>query len=167
MALITRLLQNTFDGWFQLPQRFPVPLLDEVARLVGQGEQTHDGEVRVAIEARLSLSSVLGGMTASRRAHEVFAHLRVWDTEHNSGVLLYVLLAEHRIEIVADRGIARRVGADEWQSICQQMREGFARGDWRGGLLRGVEQANALLRQHFRSDGSHRADELPDHPIIL
>ena len=167
MAFITRLLQNIFDGWYQLPRRFPAPLLDEVARLVGQGEQTHDGEVRVAIEARLSLSAVLGGVTANQRAHEVFAHLRVWDTEHNSGVLLYVLLAEHRIEIVADRGIARRVGADEWQSICQQMREGFARGDWRGGLLHGVEQANALLRQHFPSDGARRADELPDHPIIL
>jgi TPM domain len=165
--MIMRLLQNAFDGWFQLSKRFPAPLLDEVARLVSQGEQTHNGEVRVAIEARLPLSAVLGGVTASRRAHEVFAHLRVWDTEHNNGVLLYVLLAEHSIEIVADRGIARRVGTDEWKSICQQMREGFARDDWRGGLLRGVEQANALLRQHFPTDGSHRTDELPDHPIIL
>lgn len=167
MALIMRLLQNTFDGWFQLSKRFPAPLLDEVAKIVGQGEQTHNGEVRVAIEARLPVSVVLNGVTANRRAHDVFAHLRVWDTEHNSGVLLYILLAEHRIEIVADRGIARRVGAEEWQSICDQMREGFARDDWRGGLLRGVEQVNALLRQHFPSDGSHRGGELPDQPIIL
>jgi uncharacterized membrane protein len=167
MALITRLLQNAFDGWFQLPRRFPAALLDEVAKLVGQGERTHDGEVRIAIEARLPISAVLGGLTASQRAQEVFAHLRVWDTEHNSGVLLYVLLAEHRIEIVADRGIARRVEAGEWTSICAQMRDGFARGDWRGGLLHGVEQTNALLRRHFPSDGSHRAGELPDQPIIL
>ena len=167
MALIMRLLQNTFDGWFQLSKRFPAPVLDEVAKIVGQGEQTHNGEVRVAIEARLPVSAVLNGVTANRRAHDVFAHLRVWDTEHNSGVLLYILLAEHRIEIVADRGIARRVGAEEWQAICDQMREGFARDDWRGGLLRGVEQVNALLRQHFPSDGSHRGGELPDQPIIL
>jgi len=168
MTLMRRLLQNAFEGWFQLPRRFPSAVLDEIAALVAAGERMHDGEVRVAIEARLNLSAVLSGMTATDRAHELFSHLRVWDTERNCGVLLYVLLAEHRIEIVADRGIARRVSDAEWESLCDRIREGFARGDWRSGLLRGVEQANALLSMHFPDDGSRRGHgELPDEPIIL
>jgi uncharacterized membrane protein len=167
MSLFQRLAQNTFGGWFQLPRHFPADVLHEVARSVAAGESTHQGEIRVAIESRLSPWSVLEGQDAHDRAEQLFAHLRVWNTEHNCGVLLYILLAEHRIEIVADRGIAARVTAGQWQSICVRMREHFADGDWRGGLLHGIESANELLREHFPGDGRVRSNELPDAPVVI
>ena len=91
----------------------------------------------------------------------------VWDTEHNTGVLFYVLMAEHRIEIVADRGIAARVTATEWEAICARMRDDYARGQWREGSLAGIAAAHALLAQHFPSDGTDNPDELPDRPVLL
>ena len=91
----------------------------------------------------------------------------MWDTEHNSGVLFYVLMAEHRIEIVADRGVAARVTAAEWEAICARMRDCYARGQWREGSIEGVAAAHALLRQHFPGDGSDNPDELPDRPVLL
>jgi uncharacterized membrane protein len=97
----------------------------------------------------------------------VFAQLRVWDTECNSGVLFYVLMAEHRIEIVADRGIAAKVAANEWNDICVCMQERFARGQWRDGSLEGIAAANALLARHFPGDGQVNPDELPDRPVLL
>ena len=167
MSRISRVFANIFEGWFQLSRRFPSTLLDEVADAVGSGEQTHAGEVRVVIEARLSPGAVLRGIDATTRARQLFAQLHVWDTEHNSGVLLYLLLAEHRIEIVVDRGMASRVDEAAWQAVCQSMREAFARKDWSGGLLYGIEQIHGLLREHFPSDGQPRLDELPDRPLLL
>lgn len=167
MALLQRLGANLFDGWFQLRRRFPVPVLDQIANAIAVGERSHRGEVRVAFESRLDPWSVLQGQTATTRARHVFTALRVWDTEHNSGVLLYVLMAEHRIEIVADRGIARRVAAGEWEAICARMRDAFAEGAWRAGALQGIEDVHVLLRQHFPADGGDRLDELPDRPVML
>ena len=115
MARVRRLLANLCEGWFQLHRRFPPGLLDEIASAVADGERTHLGEVRLAVESRLSPLAVLAGMDAPMRARQLFAQLGIWDTEHNNGVLLYVLLAEHRIEVVADRGIARHVVPDEWR----------------------------------------------------
>jgi len=93
--------------------------------------------------------------------------LRIWDTEHNTGVLLYVLLAEHRIEIVADRGIAARVAPAEWGAICMRMRDRYAGGQWREGSLEGIAAAHALLLRHFPGNGQANADELPDRPALL
>ena len=93
--------------------------------------------------------------------------MRVWDTEHNSGVLIYILLAEHRIEIVADRGIAARVAPAEWEAICTRMRDHFADDEWREGSLNGIAATHALLRQHFPDDDRNQPDELPDRPVLL
>lgn len=167
MARMQRLLVNLFGSWFQLRQRFPMGLLDELTSEIGQGEREHLGEVRFALESRLPPRAVLDGVDARGRAVQVFAQLRVWDTEHNTGVLFYVLMAEQRIEIVADRGIAKRVPQAQWDAICAGMRDCFARGQWREGSLQGIAAAHALLREHFPSDGSDNPDELPDRPFIL
>ena len=167
MAHMQRLLANVLGGWFHLRRCFPASLLDEMAQVITTGESRHRGEVRFAIEARLSPLAVLDGLDAHTRATQVFAQLRVWDTEHNSGVLFYVLMAEHRIEIVADRGIAGRVAQVEWDAICARMRAHFAAGRWREGSLEGIDAAHALLARHFPSDGRDNPDELPGRPVVL
>jgi uncharacterized membrane protein len=167
MARMQRMLINLFGGWFQLRRRFPATLLDEMGAAIAAGERSHLGEVRFAIESRLAPLAVLDGLDSPARARQVFAQLRVWDTEHNSGVLFYVLMAEHRLEIVADRGIAAKVAASEWNDICVRMQERFARGQWRDGSLEGIAAANALLARHFPGDGRANPDELPDRPVLL
>ncbi|MGB3268407.1 MAG: TPM domain-containing protein [Rhodanobacter sp.] len=167
MTRTQRLLANMFEGWFRLPRRFPAPLLDEITAAIAAGERTHHGEVRVAIESRLHPLAVLGGLDAATRARQVFSQLRVWDTEHNTGVLLYVLMAEHRIEVVADRGIAARVAAEAWAAVCATMRDHYARGEWREGSLAGIAATHALLLQHFPASDKANPDELPDRPALL
>jgi uncharacterized membrane protein len=167
MAPAQRLLANLFGGWFQLRRRFPSTLLDDMAAAIAAGERTHLGEVCFAVESRLAPLAVLDGVDARTRARQVFAQLRVWDTEHNSGVLFYVLMAERRIEIVADRGIAARVQPDEWDAISRRMLDCYARGQWREGSLDGIAATHALLARHFPGDGSTPLEELPDRPVLL
>jgi uncharacterized membrane protein len=167
MTRMQRLLANLFNGWFEMRRCFPRALLDDMAEAVTAGERDHLGEVRFAIEPRLPPLAVLHGQDARSRAEQVFTELRVWDTEGNSGILFYVLMAEHRIEIVADRGIARRVAQAEWDRICARMRELFAAGRWREGSMHGIAAAHALLTEHFPGDGRDNPDELPDRPVLL
>ncbi|MEO8777162.1 MAG: TPM domain-containing protein [Rhodanobacter sp.] len=167
MARMQRLLANLFEGWFQLRRRFPASLLDEITRAIAAGEHTHKGELRLAIESRLDPFAVVGGLDAPARARQAFSQLRVWDTEHNTGVLIYVLLAEHRIEIIADRGIVARVAPAEWAVICALMRECYALGQWRKGSLAGIAAAHALLLKHFPGNDKADPDELPDRPVFL
>jgi uncharacterized membrane protein len=167
MGRFTRLMQNLFAGWWQLPRRFPASLLDAVTAAIASGEQQHRGEVCFAVQSRLPWLDVLAGVDARRHAEAVFARLRVWDTEHNNGVLVYVLLAERRIEIIADRGIDAQVEPAEWRAICARMRERYAAGAWREGTLQGIADVNALLARHFPADGTPHRNELGDQPIIL
>ncbi|MBB3225444.1 putative membrane protein [Luteibacter sp. Sphag1AF] len=162
-----RVFANLFSEWFQLHRQFPADVLDAIARDVSAGEASHRGELRVVIESRLPVGAVLRGYTVQAHALDVFTHLRVWDTHDNCGVLLYVLLAEHRIEIVADRGIVAKVGQAEWDTITAQMRQAFSAGRWREGMIAGVAAANALLVRHFPADGTPRRNELPDRPLVL
>ncbi|APG02723.1 hypothetical protein BJI69_01560 [Luteibacter rhizovicinus DSM 16549] len=162
-----RIVANLFGAWFQMGRQFGSDTLDAIAGTVSAGEATHRGELRVAIESRLPFSAVASGVTARDRAAMLFAHLRVWDTDDNCGVLLYVLLAEHRIEIIADRGIARAVTQPEWDAITVHMRDAFAEGRFREGVQIGVADAGALLARHFPADGRSRENELPDRPLVL
>jgi uncharacterized membrane protein len=162
-----RIVTNLFGAWFQIARQFGPDTLDAIAGTVSAGEATHRGELRVAIESRLPFSAVASGVTARDRAAMLFAHLRVWDTDDNCGVLLYVLLAEHRIEIIADRGIAKAVTAAEWEAITAHMRDAFAEGRFREGVQIGVADAGALLARHFPPDGRPRENQLPDRPLVL
>ncbi|MEO8811085.1 MAG: TPM domain-containing protein [Rhodanobacter sp.] len=167
MTTLQRLLANLFRDWFALNRRFSAGVLDEMTASIAASERSHKGEIRFAVESRLTPLAVLEGLDAPCRAQQVFAQLRVWDTEHNSGVLIYVLMAEHRIEVVADRGIAAHVAPAEWAAICARMRDRYADGKWREGSLDGIAETHALLLKHFPGNDKLNPDELPDRPVLL
>ena len=145
---------------------FPPAALDRIQRVIAEGERRHVGQVCFAVEAALPLSLVLQHETPRARALETFARLRVWDTEQNSGVLVYVLLADKDVEIVADRGIHRQVGETAWRDICQTMESAFSEGRFEAGAVAGIEAVSALLARHFpRAEAG--GNELPDQPVIL
>lgn len=148
-------------------RHFPDRVLDSIARAIAAGEQQHQSQICFAIEGALPFGDLWRERTPRQRAHEVFARLHVWDTEHNSGVLIYVQLVDRAIEIVADRGIAAKVDAAEWESICTQMQKSFAAGDFKGGANEGVAAVSAVLARHFPATGAPRKNELPDRPVRL
>lgn len=146
---------------------FPASALDEIQKAIAAGEKRHSEQVCFAIEAALPLGDLVHGRSARERAHEAFSHLRVWDTQNNSGVLIYLLVADRAIEILADRGIAARVPESEWVAICTAMRERFVAGDFVAGAVAGVNRVSDLLATHFPADGTARTNELPDRPVLL
>jgi len=147
---------------------YSVDRLHRIAAAIADGEATHQGQVCFAVESSLPIGAVLAGHDARARAGDVFARLRVWDTEANNGVLLYLLLADHRIEIVADRGVASRVGEAQWREVCARMEARLREGDPEGAAVDGVAAVSALLARHFpRAQGDTRRNELPDLPQIL
>ena len=166
MNRFARLLRH----WFAMPSRrlFSEDSLARITAAIAEGESRHRGEVCFAVESALGARQVLRGVDARARAGEAFAALRVWDTAANNGVLLYVLLADHAIEIVADRGLSGLVDDAQWRAICARMEERFRAGDHEGGAIAGVEAVSALLAEHFPQDG-HEADEdeLPNRPHLL
>lgn len=134
------------------------------ARVQGS-ERRHTGEIRLAVEAGLPLSYLWNHLGARDRAVTLFGKLRVWDTEQNNGVLIYLLMADHAIEIVADRGVSRAVDSTQWQSIVQSMQAAFRAGQFEAGLNQAIDAVDALLTERFpasESDVSH--NELPDTP---
>lgn len=137
--------------------------LARVEARISASERRHSGEIRVCVEAGLPLSYLWRGASARERALALFGKLRVWDTEANNGVLIYLLLAEHQIEIVADRGLARHVPASHWQQLVAGMGEEFRAGRFEPGLLRAVEAVDALLTAHYAlAPGQSNPNELPD-----
>jgi uncharacterized membrane protein len=145
---------------------FPQATLDAIEAAIGAGETAHGGEVRFAIENSLPGILAWRGISGRERAIEMFSNLRVWDTEHNSGVLIYLLLADHDIEIVADRGIAAQVDPAACDAEAQTMDTAFTQGDVERGALEGIQQISVLLAAHFPPSG-HNPDELANRPVIL
>ncbi|MEN3275999.1 MAG: hypothetical protein V7631_1789 [Massilia sp.] len=118
------------------------------------------------VEPALPLQAVWSGASSRARARDLFAHYRVWDTEENCGVLVYVNLADHKVEIVADRGVGKVIGAREWQAICRTMTRGFAEGRYHDSTIAALGELNALLQAHYPDDGSSR-NQLSDKPVML
>jgi uncharacterized membrane protein len=146
----------------------PAAALERIERAIAQGEAAHRGEIRFAVEAALPWSYLKRDAPARERAEMLFAKLHVWDTDERNGVLLYVELADHDIEIVADRGIAAQVPAGQWQAICRDVAQRFAAGEFEGGVVAGIERIGDLLAQHFPArEGERNADELPNRPVIV
>ena len=142
--------------------------LERLRARVAASERGHSGEIRICVEAGLPLSYLWRGASARERAVAMFGKLRVWDTEHNNGVLIYLLLAEHRIEIVADRGIDRRAGAAHWHGLVERMSQAFREGRYEAGLEQAVDAVDELLRAHFPlAAGAANPNELPDAPLRL
>ena len=166
MVAIKRWLTHTFLPPWRWRLAFPTDLLKAIERAVKQSERQHRGELRFAIENSLAPTWVWRGLSARQRAAQVFANLRVWDTEENSGVLIYVLLADKEVHIVADRGIAKRVAQTEWNAVAQAMQEAFRLGDFQRGSLEGIESITSILASHFPS-GDDNPNELSNKPVIL
>ena len=133
---------------------------------VARSEAGHSGEIRFVVEAALHPFDLLRGVTPRQRAIELFARLGIWDTQHNNGVLIYLLLADHDVEIVADRGVDHEVGTQGWQAICLEMEAAFRQGRFENGVIAGIARISDLLRQQFPTDAVND-NELPDTPLVL
>jgi uncharacterized membrane protein len=118
------------------------------------------------VEGGLDGAPLFRDQSPAERAIELFAQLRVWDTEHNNGLLIYLLLADRAVEIVADRGIHAKVGTEEWSKVCRQMEAAFRQSDFEGGVVGGVQAVTQHLMTHFPSV-AHSRNELPDKPVVL
>ncbi len=167
---LVRLIKHVAATHWRTRMLFPARTLDAIEQAIGRAEQAHAGELRFVIETALTPSHVICGVTPRARALEAFAHLKVWDTELNNGVLIYVLLADRTVEIVADRGFAGRVAQSEWDAVCRLMEQHFRAGRFEAGSIAGVDAIAALLARHFpaasaRAHVSH--DQLPDRPTLL
>jgi uncharacterized membrane protein len=165
--ILGRLLRHRWRDEADTRRAIPPEMLERLARRVAASESRHSGEVRIYVEAGLPTSYLLRDATPRERAVAMFGKLRVWDTEHNNGVLIYLLLAERAIEIVADRGLSSRVDAAEWQRIVERMRGAFRQGRFEDGLTQALEEVSALLVAHFPlAPGAANVNELPDEPVL-
>lgn len=163
MGRLARILKHRLLDDTDTRRALDSAALDRLAARVRQSEGRHSGEIRISVEAGLPLSYLWQGLSARDRAITLFGKLRVWDTEHNNGVLIYLLLAEHAIEIVADRGLARHVPPQHWQQVLGGMREAFRAGRYEAGLMQAVDEVEALLLQHFPLQaGEANPNELSD-----
>lgn len=161
-----RLLRHLFAR--SARRLFPEDSLHRITDAIAAGERLHRGEVMFAVESNLPPSAVIAGVAPRERAHEVFARLRTWDTEANNGVLIYLLLADHRIEIVADRGLAGRVSDAEWAAVCRLIEQEMRAGHSEQAVIDGVRAVSDLLARHWpQSDGQPDENELPNRPHLL
>lgn len=167
MAEFSRFYKHLFTTRAAGKQAFPADVLQAIQSAIAEGEKLHRAEIRFAVEAALPWHSVLDNQTSRRRAHELFARYRIWDTEENSGVLIYVNLADRKVEIVTDRNVGRALGKDDWQAVCKTMTAGFAQGNYRDSTLAALQQLNALLQQHFPASGTSASNELSNKPLML
>jgi len=122
--------------------------------------------LRLIGEGALDGAPLFRDQPARERALDTFSHLRIWDTHHNNGVLIYLLLADRKVEIVADRGIAAKVGAEGWQKICAAMERDFRAGNFETGVINGIAAVSRELAAHFPKDGRN-PNELPDKPVVM
>jgi hypothetical protein len=164
---IRRILKHWFYPPWLVRRHFPATAMTAIAKAVSDSERSHMGEVRFAVEGALPWHDVLDGLPARDRALQIFSQLRIWDTEHNNGVLIYLLLADHDVEIVADRGVHALVGPEGWEAICHAMEAEFRQGNFEAGVLLGIARITAILQQHFPAHGRDNPNELPDVPVVV
>ena len=164
-----RILKHRWLDERDLARTLDDALLTRIEARVAASEKRHSGEIRVCAEAGLPLSYLWRGASARERALAMFGKLRVWDTEHNNGVLIYLLLAERAIELVADRGLARIVGPDAWQAMTGRLEQCLRDGRVEQGLHDAIAEVSALLEQHFPrlpAGAAPVVNELPDEPVF-
>jgi len=161
-----RLVRHLFTDHQSVARAFPPEAMNAIEKAIGEEELRHGGQLRVAVEPSLPISDLVHGVSSRARAIGWFGRLRMWDTEHNAGVLIYLLLADRRVELVADRGIHSKVGTAAWEAICGEMQQEFARRQFERGAVIGVRAVSDLLAAHFPPTGEGR-NELPDKPVVL
>lgn len=166
MNNVIRYIKHLSATRWQVSRKFPASSLKAIEAAIAASEKSHMGELRFIVESGLELPALLSGLSARARALQVFSDLRIWDTEQNSGVLIYLLLAERKVEIVCDRGINKRVDQSTWNSICKNMEHHFRLGHFEAGALKGINAITQLLQKHFPAHSDNR-DELSNSPVII
>ena len=161
-----RIARHLMATRWSVGRAFPAATLDVIDKAIKASEATHNGEIRFVVEGALDTAPLSRGQTARERAIDVFSQMRIWDTEHNNGILIYLLLADRDVEIVADRGIDAKVGAEEWERICRNMETAFRQADYEGGVIGGIQEVTRHLAEHFPPICDDR-NELPDKPVVL
>lgn len=163
---IKRIAKHLLLTHRQVNRVFTRPTLFAIEQAIKESEIAHVGEIRFVVEGALHSTPLFKGQSARERALEVFSQLRVWDTEQNNGLLIYLLLADRDVEIVADRGIHAKVGLEEWEKICRTMETAFKQAKYEWGVVCGIQAVTEHLIKHFPASGAGR-DELPDTPAVL
>ena len=161
-----RTFRHLFALRWQTRRRFTSAVLADIESAIHELESRHSGEVRFVVETAFDLPELWSDLPPRRRAADVFGRLGVWDTTDNNGVLIYVLLADRDVEILADRGIAARVPQHEWEQVCRDIEGHYRAGRFRQGSVAGVQAVGALLARHFPS-GRAGANELPNQAVLL
>jgi uncharacterized membrane protein len=163
---IGRIGKHLIEHHWRVRRLFPQRVLDAIEQAIKAGEATHSGQVRFVVEGALDGMPLFKGQSARERALDIFSHLRIWDTAHNNGVLIYLLLADRKVEIVADRGIDAKVGAAGWQKICATMEADFRSGNFAGGVIKGIAAVSRELATSYPKQGAG-PNELPDKPVVM
>lgn len=162
-----RILRHLWKDESDTRRAVPADMLERLAQRVTASERRHTGEVRICVEAGLPWSYLRRGASARERAVTLFGKMRVWDTEQNNGVLIYLLLAEHAIELVADRGLNRHVQPAEWQAMVVRLGNAFREERFEEGLTQALEEVSAVLVAHFpMAEGAQRTDDQPNMPSL-
>jgi len=163
---IKRIGKHLLQHRWRVRRIFPPQALAVIEQAIKAGEQTHSGQVRFAVEGALDGKPLFKNQPARERALDIFSQLRIWDTAHNNGVLIYLLLADRQVEIVADRGIDAKVGAAGWERICTAMQADFKAGNFAGGVVKGIAAVSQQLAAHFPKHGAG-PNELSDKPVMI
>jgi uncharacterized membrane protein len=166
MRMLRRIWRHLWIPHLRARRTFPPRALKAIETAIGEAEAKHEGEVRFVLEAALPMALLAHKVTPRARAIDIFSQLRIWDTEHNSGVLIYLSFADRAVEIVADRGINARSGKAAWERICRMMEQEFRQGRFEDGAVAGIRAVAEELAQHFPSQGEKR-NELPDKPVMM
>ena len=163
---IKRIGKHLLEHRWRVRRDFPPRVLDAIEQAIKAGEATHSGQIRFVVEGALDGAALFRDQPARERAVDVFSHLRIWDTHHNNGVLIYLLLADRDVEIVADRGIDAKVGAAGWEAICRAMEADFRAGHFEQGVIKGIAAVSRELAKYFPHTEGGR-NELPDKPVVI
>lgn len=163
---VIRFIKHMFSHPWQVQRHFSAESLRTIEKAIAASEKTHAGEIRFVVEAGLHPYEILCKKTPKKRAIELFGRLNIWDTEHNNGVLIYLLLADRDVEIVADRGIDRQVGHEGWEEICHEMEKLFRKGQFEAGMLQGIARISAALEKYYPQTGVSK-NEVSNKPLIM
>jgi len=163
---IGRITRHLLQHHWRRRIAFPPSMLARIEPAIKAGEATHAGQVRFVVEGALDGAPLFRNQPARERALDIFSLLRIWDTAHNNGVLIYLLLADRHVEIIADRGIDAKIGAAGWEKICVEMEGDFRGGDFERGVIKGIESVSQLMAEYFPAARGGR-NELPDAPLVI
>jgi len=163
---IARIVKHLVEHHWRARAVFTSKVLANIEAATRAGEATHSGQVRFVVEGALDGAPLFHNQPARERALDIFSHLRIWDTEHNNGVLIYLLLADRIVEIVADRGIDAKVGDACWERICRDMETAFKAGKFEAGVIGGIEAVSRELAKYYPPGAAH-SNELPDQPVVM